>query len=157
MAFHDPAHDHDHCTSELIARAEQLCARRGTRLTPQRRDVLVCVSESHAAAGAYQIIERMAERGQRLAPIAVYRALDFLASHGLVHKIESRNAFVACSHGHEGRPAALLVCEDCGEVAELDAPETFAALARETAQSGFAASHTVIEIGGRCGPCAGRQ
>jgi Fur family zinc uptake transcriptional regulator len=157
MAFHDPAHDHGHCTSELIARAEQLCARRGTRLTAQRRDVLACVAESHAAAGAYEIIERMAGRGQRLAPIAVYRALEFLAAHGLVHKIESRNAFVACSHGHEGRPAALLVCEDCGEVAELEAPDTFAALARETARSGFAASHTVIEIGGRCGACVERH
>jgi Fur family zinc uptake transcriptional regulator len=156
MAFHHPAHDHGHCTSELIARAEALCARRGTRLTPQRRAVLACVAESHAAAGAYEIIERMAGRGQRLAPIAVYRALDFLASHGLVHRIESRNAFVACSHGHEGRPAALLVCDDCGEVAELDAPEAFAALAREAAISGFAASRTVIEIGGRCGACAGR-
>jgi Fur family zinc uptake transcriptional regulator len=156
MAFHDPAHDHSHCTSELLERAERLCARRGTKLTQQRRDVLACIAENHAAAGAYEIIERMAERGRKLAPIAVYRALDFLASHGLVHRIESRNAFVACSHGHEGRPAALLVCEDCGEVAELDAPDTFAALARETASSGFAANRTVIEIGGRCGACAGR-
>ena len=72
------------------------------------------------AAGAYDIIERMAEQGPRPAPITVYRALDFLAAHGLVHKIESRNAFVACSHSHEGEPAALLVCEACGTVAELD-------------------------------------
>ena len=64
----------------------------------------------------------MAATGARPAPITVYRALDFLLAHGLVHKIESRNAFIACSHPHDGEPAALLICENCGMVAELDAP-----------------------------------
>ena len=89
------------------------------------------MAQSHSAVGAYDIIERMAEHGPRPAPITVYRALDFLLAHGLVHKIESRNAFVACSHSHEGQPAALLICETCGTVSELDAPEVFRAHHRE--------------------------
>lgn len=78
--------------------------RRSARLTSQRRDVLSCVARSHAAVGAYEVIDRMADHGPRPAPITVYRALDFLAAHGLIHKIESRNAYVACSHAHEGEP-----------------------------------------------------
>jgi Fur family zinc uptake transcriptional regulator len=154
MSFPNPSHDHRHCTEDLIARAERLCGRRGARLTPQRRDVLSCVAQSHVATGAYELIDRMAGQGARPAPITIYRALDFLLAHGLVHKIESRNAYVACSHPHEGKPAALLICEACGTVAELDAPESFAALARGAEEQGFKASRTVVEMSGHCGHCA---
>jgi Fur family zinc uptake transcriptional regulator len=153
MSFPKPSHDHRHCTEDLIARAERLCGRRGARLTPQRRDVLSCVAQSHAATGAYELIDRMAGHGARPAPITIYRALDFLLAHGLVHKIESRNAYVACSHPHEGKPAALLICEACGTVAELDAPESFAALSRGAEEQGFKASRTVVEMSGHCGHC----
>jgi Fur family zinc uptake transcriptional regulator len=156
MTFPSLQHDHSHCTSDLIARAEQTCARRGSRLTDQRREVLGCIARSHAAIGAYDIIERMAEQGPRPAPITVYRALDFLLAHGLVHKIESRNAFVACSHAHEGQPAALLICEGCGTVAELDVPEVFSSLRQAAAQQDFRERRSMIELSGLCGPCERR-
>lgn len=155
MSFPAPQHDHAHCTADLIARAERTCARRGSKLTAQRRDVLACVAESHSAAGAYDIIERMAKVGPRPAPITVYRALDFLQAHGLVHRIASRNSFVACSHAHEGAPAALLICVACGTVAELDVPETFATLNSAALAHGFRAEHVIVEIAGTCGACGG--
>jgi Fur family zinc uptake transcriptional regulator len=155
MTFPAPHHDHANCTAELLSRAERTCERRGSRLTGQRRDVLNCVAESHTAVGAYDIIERMASRGARPAPITVYRALDFLLAHGLVHKIESRNAFIACSHPHDGQPAAMLVCESCGLVAELDAPDAFDSLGKAAAEQGFEVRHTVVEMSGLCQPCRG--
>ena len=154
MNFPAPHHNHSKCTADLLSRAERTCERRGSRLTGQRRDILSCVAESHAAAGAYDIIERMALHGPRPAPITVYRALDFLLAHGLVHKIESRNAFVACSHPHDGQPAALLICETCGTVAELDVAAAFAAISAAAAVQGFRAAQTVIEMTGTCASCA---
>lgn len=154
MTFLDPHHDHAHCTADLIARAERTCERRGSKLTGQRRDILASVAQSHSAVGAYDIIERMAEHGPRPAPITVYRALDFLLAHGLVHKIESRNAFVACSHSHEGQPAALLICETCGTVSELDAPEIFERITAKARAQKFSPAHTMIEMSGTCGACA---
>jgi len=153
MSFPAPHHNHDTCTAELLARAERTCERRGSRLTGQRRDVLNCVAESHSAVGAYDIIERMAGHGPRPAPITVYRALDFLEAHGLVHKIESRNAFIACTHPHEGKPAAMLVCEKCGLVAERDAPEMFEALQSAAKSQGFAVHRSVVELTGLCAAC----
>ena len=153
MTFPAPHHNHATCTAELLARAERTCERRGSRLTGQRREVLNCVAQSHSAVGAYDIIERMAGLGPRPASITVYRALDFLEAHGLVHKIESRNAFVACSHPHEGKPAALLVCEKCGLVAELDAPEMFEALQTAARSQGFAVHRSVVELTGLCAIC----
>ena len=155
MSFPEPHHNHAKCTAELLSRAERTCERRGSRLTDQRRDVLNCVAQSHAAVGAYDIIERMAERGPRPAPITVYRALDFLQAHGLVHKIESRNAFVACSHAHDGHPAAMLICETCGLVAELDAPRVFDDLEVLAGAQGFTEHRTVIELSGLCAMCGG--
>ena len=110
-------HNHAHCTAELISRAERTCAKRGTRLTEQRKEVLASVAESHSAVGAYEIIERMANGGARPAPITIYRALDFLLEHDLVHKIESRNAYVACAGVHTDNQPTLLVCEKCGWLA----------------------------------------
>ena len=153
MSFPAPHHNHAKCTAELLSRAERTCERRGSRLTGQRRDVLNCVAQSHSAVGAYDIIERMAGHGPRPAPITVYRALDFLEAHGLVHKIESRNAFVACTHPHDGQPAAMLVCERCGLVAELDAPEMFGALQSVAKAQGFDVRRSVVELTGLCSTC----
>ncbi|WP_421695569.1 Fur family transcriptional regulator [Aestuariivirga sp.] len=138
-----------------MSRAERTCAKSGSKLTGQRRDVLDCVAQSHSAVGAYDIIERMAGRGPRPAPITVYRALDFLAAHGLVHKIESRNAFVACTHPHDGTPAAMLVCEHCGLVAELDVPDVFKSLETSAGAQNFVVHRSVVELTGLCAACGG--
>ncbi len=152
--FPEPHHNHAQCTADLLSRAERTCERRGSRLTGQRRDILGCVAESHTAVGAYDIIERMAAHGPRPAPITVYRALDFLEAHGLVHKIESRNAFVACTHAHEGQSAAMLVCESCGLVAEVDAPDVFARLQAAAGAQGFVPRRAVVELNGLCQACS---
>ena len=87
------------------AHAEALCAKRGERLTPMRRHVLEVLAASHKPLGAYEIIDLVAARGPRPAPITIYRALDFLTAQGLVHRIESRNAFLACINNHADRCA----------------------------------------------------
>ena len=150
-------HDHGRCTADLLARAERTCSRHGARLTGPRREVLACVGQSHAAVGAYDVIERMAAKGPRPAPITVYRALDFLMAQGLIHKIESRNAYVACLHPHEGQAAALMVCTACGLVAELDAPDAAVVLKGGAAALGFAPERLVIEMTGLCAACCGRH
>jgi Fur family transcriptional regulator, zinc uptake regulator len=147
-------HNHAQCTAELITRAEQTCAKRGTRLTDQRKDVLASVAESHSAVGAYEIIERMANGGARPAPITIYRALDFLLEHDLVHKIESRNAYVACSGAHTNDQPTLLICNECGVVDEVIAPAINACLENAATEKRFAVSKTVIELSGTCNQCA---
>ena len=119
--------------------AEELCATRGQRLTPMRRQVLEALLASHKPLGAYEIIERLAHRG-RLAPITVYRALDFLRDNGLVHRIESRNAFVACVHHHaDGDPVVFLICEHCGTVGEATGGAVADALKTFVPRGGFRA------------------
>src|SRR5206468_3805443 len=116
--FLAPGHDHDRCSTDAMAVAEERCGERGQRLTPIRRDVLAALLVSHRPLGAYEIMDRLAPEGPRPAPITVYRALDFLRENGLVHRIESRNAFVACVHSHaDGELVVFFLCERCGTVA----------------------------------------
>jgi Fur family transcriptional regulator, zinc uptake regulator len=154
--FPAPDHNHDTCTSAAIAHAEELCAARAQRLTPMRRQVLETLLASHKPLGAYEIMERLAGSG-RPAPITVYRALDFLRENGLVHRIESRNAFVACVHNHASKdPTVFLICEHCGAVGEAPGGGVAEALKASSRAAGFTPKSPVIEIAGICSHCRER-
>jgi Fur family transcriptional regulator, zinc uptake regulator len=151
--FPAPDHDHQRCASAAIAHAEAQCAARAQRLTPIRRQVLEALLASHKPLGAYEIIERLA-RDARPAPITVYRALDFLRDNGFVHRIESRNAFVACVHNHVGNDLVVfLICERCGTVGEAPGGAVADALKAASRSAGFSPKSPVIEIAGICSHC----
>jgi Fur family transcriptional regulator, zinc uptake regulator len=152
--FPAPDHDHTRCTSDAIAHAEALCRERGERLTPMRRRVLEVLSASHKPLGAYEIIDLVGEEGPRPAPITIYRALDFLRDNGLVHRIESRNAFLACVRNHNTDALVVfLICEQCGAVGETPAGAVGASVASAARNAGFTPKMSVIEITGICSHC----
>jgi Fur family zinc uptake transcriptional regulator len=156
VIFPAPDHDHGSCASTAIAHAEELCAARAQRLTPIRRHVLEALLTSHKPLGAYEIMERLADQG-RPAPITIYRALDFLRDNGLVHRIESRNAFVACVHNHAGKdPVVFLICEHCGAVGEAPGGSIAETLKASCRAAGFTPKSPVIEIAGICSHCRER-
>jgi Fur family transcriptional regulator, zinc uptake regulator len=152
--FLAPDHDHDRCTADALAHAEALCTKRAQRLTPIRRQVLEALLGSHKPLGAYEIIERTGGKSARPAPITVYRALNFLRAQGLVHRIESRNAFVACVNNHaSGDLVVFLICERCGAVGEAPAETVAENLKVAARAAGFTPKTPVIEISGICAHC----
>jgi Fur family transcriptional regulator, zinc uptake regulator len=152
--FPAPDHDHDRCSTDAMAVAEAVCAQRGQRLTPIRRKVLAALLGSHKPLGAYEIIDRLAPKGPRPAPITAYRALEFLRENGLVHRIESRNAFIACVHNHAaGALVVFLICEQCGAVGEASSAEVTATLTSAARAAGFTPKSPVIELIGICTHC----
>ena len=152
--FPTPGHDHGRCASDAIAHAEAICAARKERLTPIRRRVLEALLASHQPLGAYELIDRLAVRGARPAPITIYRALDFLREQGLVHRIESRNAFIACVLDHASTdPVVFLICEKCGAVGEAASAAVADTLKTASRAAGFTPKTPVIEISGICAHC----
>jgi Fur family zinc uptake transcriptional regulator len=127
-----------------------------------RNQSLVLSALEHAAGplSAYTILDRLRDDGFR-APLQVYRALDKLTEFGLVHRLESLNAFVACAHGHDHGHAhahglvAFAICETCGRVDEFSDDEVTARLSGWARGSGFRASKTTIELRGECAACLG--
>ena len=138
-----------------LAKAEAACRSKGARLTPMRREVLEALYATHRPLGAYDIAEVLARKdGRRLAPITIYRALDFLLEQGLAHRLASRNAFIACPHGHgAGDLVAFLICETCGGVDEMSSSGLAGAIADLLAREGFERQLQVLEISGRCAHC----
>ncbi|GJE62035.1 Fur family transcriptional regulator [Methylobacterium trifolii] len=156
------AHAGDDCRAarpgDVLARAERLCSERHLQFTRLRREVLETVAAEGRPLGAYDIAERLSGAGRRVAAVSVYRALDFLTEHGLVHRIASRNAFVPCAHEHAAREGLVfLICRSCGIIDETTSPEVEDGLERTLARAGFRPESRILEVEGECGACAGQK
>jgi Fur family zinc uptake transcriptional regulator len=143
-----------------LRQAEQACLRRGGQLTPLRRQVLELVLAAEAPIGAYALLDRLKLARPGAAPPTVYRALDFLLEHGLVHKVERLNAFIGCSdaghgHGHDhGHPHQFLICRTCGATAEIADHAVSHAIESAATRAGFTLAAATVEIEGTCARCA---
>ena len=140
---------------DKLAAALALCRRDKISLTPGRRRILEILAQEGRPLGAYDMIDRVAHAtGKRPAPISVYRALDFLLENGLVHRLASRNAYLACGHGHAAQePIVFLICDDCGEVVEATSTAMRGALSELACEAHFAPRAQVMEVAGRCRAC----
>lgn len=148
------AHDHAHCVDTALDRARALCADRGVRLTPIRERVLNFVWASHRPRGAYDILDDLAQaEGKRVAPLTVYRALDFLVEQGLVHRIESLNAYVGCTDPGQSHGGQFVVCQRCGTATELNDPRITRTVSEGARELGFTVHRQTVEILGTCPAC----
>ena len=152
-SFPAPDHDHRRCRQSVLAMAEARCRAEGLRLTPLRRRVLAIVCSSHVPMRAYQILDAMTGEGRRVAPMTVYRALDFLQAHQLVHRLASLNAYIACSCADPHQGSQFFICEACRKVAEIADPALDRALRECGRRSGFTVGHPIVELSGVCGHC----
>ena len=147
------AHDHPQCVDRALATAERLCARRGVRLTPIRRRVLELTWASHRPAGAYALLDGLRPELPSTAPPTVYRALEFLLEHGLVHRIQSLNAFIGCPDPERLHRGLFLICDGCGDAVEIEDLKLDRALDRSAESEGFSLRSRTVEATGRCRRC----
>lgn len=125
------------------------------RLTHNQSLVLAQLYQSNEPLTAYSILDKVRELGIQ-APPQVYRALAKLTELGVVHRLESMNAFVACQRPECGshKVVAFAICEVCGAVMELAdtrLPRWFASLA---GGADFSMKSAILEINGVCCDCA---
>lgn len=157
MTFPIPNHDHGRCVAHALETAEAECKRRGARLTEVRRRVLELVWQSHAPVGAYALLENLGREGFCAAPPTVYRALDFLLAHGLIHRIERLNAFMGCSRPGVPHAGQFLLCTGCGAAAELNDPAIDAAVSAAASRLGFTLTGQTVEADGLCPACRSKE
>lgn len=135
--------------------AQARCQAQGSLLTPLRAEVLGLLIKRGGVAKAYDLLTDMQARKAGVAPMTVYRALDFLVEQGLAHKVAANSTFILCQHDgpHDAHDqTVMLVCEQCGRTAECNDPEVVQALQHALTATGFAARE--LEIKGRCADCA---
>lgn len=151
--FKHRKHNHSRCIKNALQDAETTCRSAGLRLTAQRRKILELVWSNHAPVKAYDVLERMHSDNPKTAPATVYRALEFLIDAGLVHKIESLNAYVGCGDPSQPHIGQFFICDQCGAVAEINEPKITQLINQEAKQLGFQSQRQVIEIKGHCPEC----
>lgn len=156
-------HHHNHPELSLPERIEQARAIvEGAKecFTPLRAHVLELIIEDGKAVKAYDLLDRLKPEVGSPKPPTVYRALEFLSRHGLIHRVEALNAFIACDHNHlhdhnhdhgdgsHRHLAEFFICEKCHGVDERMAHEH-----AECKPAGFTISRSVVEHYGTCTNC----
>ena len=140
-----------------MEQATAIFAERNLRFTDLRRKVFEEIASTRASVGAYEVLDRLAKKGTRLAPISVYRALDALLDAGVIHRLESKNAYFACNRLHlpkTGRRPIFLSCEKCGAVQEVDGDGIFHAIDDAARSTSFEPRVRFVEVSGTCAECA---
>ncbi|NCU00965.1 Fur family transcriptional regulator [Candidatus Macondimonas diazotrophica] len=153
----DTRHNHRRCVDRALEQAESTCRNQGLRLTPIRRQILALIWRDHQPVKAYDLIDALRDQGVKTGPPTVYRALDFLLKAGLIHRLDTVNAFIGC--GAHGQPHAgmFLICQSCGAVMELDAPAPVRLIREEADHLGFDLVAQAVEILGYCRRCTPHQ
>ncbi len=137
-------------TAQILSRVEKSLKAKGERFTKPRRDVLAVLIEGKPPLKAYDIVKAM--RGAK--PMTIYRALEFLAAEGLVHRIESLNAYLPCVERHcDHTDSQYLICGSCGDVEELHNHAIDDFIRKKVAAEGFQVARKTMELHGTCGDC----
>ena len=125
------------------------------KLTKNQALVFAALSGANNPLSAYSILDALRDEGFR-APLQVYRALDKLREIGLVHRLESLNAFVACSHPNceSDETMAFAICEKCGGVEEFADISLQKQLKKWAGTEKFHLQKAIIELRGICTNCS---
>ena len=149
----------DRRLAKAVERASQAFTEKNLRFTKLRQDVFQEIAATYTSIGAYDVLARLAEKGTRLAPISVYRAIDALIEAGVIHRLESKNAYFACRRlDHAtGRRPIFLACEKCNAVQEADAEGIFDTIDRVSRAANFQPRVKFVEVSGLCRNCAPKK
>ena len=123
-------------------------------LTKNQQIVLDFIEKSSEPLKAYSILFSVKKQGIK-APLQVYRALDKLVEIGKIHKIESRNAFIACHNSscQVAKATAFSICEICEKVTEISSAGLSKYLANFKDKDGMKYSKYNLEFFGLCKKC----
>ncbi|MEW8395604.1 MAG: Fur family transcriptional regulator [Candidatus Thiodiazotropha sp.] len=155
--FPSADHDHQRCVDSALGKAESYCTARGVRLTKLRHRVLELIWANHRPVGAYDLLQQLTLEGHKASPPTIYRSLDFLLDNGLIHRINSLNAYVGCDHPGLDHAAQFFICGACGQAAELEDTKIDSAISGHARRIGFCIEGKSIEISGTCANCQQQQ
>ena len=125
------------------------------KLTNNQQTILDLLEKSKEPLKAYAILYDTQKKGIK-APLQVYRALDKLIEIGKVHKIESKNSYMACEHKNcnSSTSTSFLICETCDQVSEITQKNLASYFAKQSEQADFKYAKHNLEIFGECKDCS---
>ena len=123
-------------------------------LSKNQQIIFDIIYNSSEPLKAYSILFNVQKKGIK-APLQVYRALDKLVELGKIHKIESRNAFIACQNSscQISKATAFSICENCEQVSEISNTKLSKYLSNFADETGMKYSKYNLEFFGLCKKC----
>jgi Fur family zinc uptake transcriptional regulator len=147
-------HDHQHCIDDALQNAHQICNDKALRLTPIREQVLRLIWQNHRPLGAYDLLDMLTDISERrVAPPTVYRALEFLLDIGLVHRINSLNAYIGCPAPSTEHPSYFFICTECKTAQECTHDKLHQDINAIGDDMGFSIQKQWLEVLGLCNEC----
>ncbi len=140
--------------NEALKKAENICNKKGVKLTKLRQKVLTLILKNHGYVKAYDLLNDLKKSDASAKPPTVYRSLDFLMEHGFIHKIQSLNAFVGCSHPDEHEDCYFLICKECKNIEECCSNKVKKVLTSTSGKNNFSPNQVTLEITGICQDCS---
>jgi Fur family transcriptional regulator, zinc uptake regulator len=122
------------------------------KLSRNQSEILSCLREAKEPMSAYAILDRVRTAGISHPP-TVYRALNELMQKGMVHRLQSRSAFIACDHGACDGRYAFAICRQCGKVVEIPLSAGDQSALLGLAPDEIAPEQVTLEISGLCEAC----
>ena len=136
----------------MIVKAMKEKVKSSKNLSKNQLLVMDSLKQARQPLGAYSLLDKLREKGLK-APLQVYRTLDQLEKIGLIHRIETLNAWtLCCEEKHECTPI-FAICDDCGTVTEHLDKTLFDNIVALPVSGGFMPNRTVVEIHGKCENC----
>ena len=123
-------------------------------LSKNQQIIFDLIDRSPEPLKAYTILYNVQKKGIN-APPQVYRALDKLVEIGKIHKIESKNAFVACKNSNceVSKATAFSICESCEIVDEISDTKLSKYLSKFNNKKGMKFKRFNLEFFGLCKKC----
>ena len=146
--------NHTSCIDTALKKAEFICQDKGLRFTEIRKFILMSIWESHKPTRAYELLSKISDMDYSPKPPTIYRALDFLMENGFVHKINSLNAFIGCSHPMKHNECYFMICNNCNEVRECCDENITDTIKTTLSSNRFFHKNIAIEINGDCYECS---
>ena len=146
--------NHKISIDEALKKAEIICNKKGVKLTKLRQKVLTLILKNHGYVKAYDLLNDLKKNDASAKPPTVYRSLDFLMEHGFIHKIQSLNAFVGCSHPLKHSECYFMICKTCNEIKECCDEKITNAIRKTLDANQFSHKNIAIEISGECYECS---
>ena len=144
---------HKSCIKKALIEAKIISDQRGVKLTKLRETVLKLIWKNHSYVKAYDLLDELRKIDPSAKPPTVYRSLDFLMQNGFIHKIQSLNAFVGCSHPSEHNECYFLICKECQSIEECHSKNINEFVQSTSNTNNFSANQVTLEISGICQEC----
>jgi Fur family zinc uptake transcriptional regulator len=150
---HSNIHEHNRCVSKAKDRFIDRLKQLGKSIGINDEPVLHLLLSNHRAFSAYDIAETLSKMGKRLQPIQIYRSLEKLMTLGVVHRLDTKNGFIACYNDGDCISGQFLICSECDGVTEMNNDRLETEIQSSAKKNNFLIGSKTVEVLGLCKNC----